>query len=205
MDLDNLHDSSITLELSDPEETICELTIKIKRSKPWVFSHIFEFLIFHRKSEVIFDDRVQFSPSRRTDIYPEQQTRANSTIRHSMTMTESSMDGLDTDQNTLETSHNGKFLSTTDHQRKQLRKCVKYTFFRPRLVDRSQPSGWSMPCSQADSRAETSNSQRNFNSYTIATRPRRRAAKYTSSRWKLRERQSATKNVSSRLTKAAEC
>lgn len=91
VDLEIVQDSSITLELSDPEETICELTLKVKRSKP--------------KSEVIFDDRVQFSPSRRTDIYPDS-SRANSTIRHSMTMTESSMDGLDTDQNTLETSQN---------------------------------------------------------------------------------------------------
>ncbi|CAG5110683.1 Oidioi.mRNA.OKI2018_I69.chr2.g5060.t2.cds [Oikopleura dioica] len=90
VDLENVRDNSITLELSDPEETICELTLKVKRSKP--------------KSEVIFDDRVQFSPSRRTDIYPESQ--ANSTIRTSMAMTESSMDGVETDQNTLETSHN---------------------------------------------------------------------------------------------------
>jgi hypothetical protein len=43
VDLENLQDSSITLELSDPEETICELTLKIKRSKPWV-SNIFQII-----------------------------------------------------------------------------------------------------------------------------------------------------------------
>lgn len=149
---------------------------------------------------MIFDDRVQFSPSRRTDIYPESSSRANSTIRHSMTMTESSMDGLDTDQNTLEISHNGKFLLTTDQKLKQLQKCVRNDFFRPRLVDRSQSRGWSMSSSQANSWA----GKWNFNSYPVATRPRRRATKHTSARRKLRQRQSAKKNVTSRHVKTAE-
>jgi len=79
VDLVQQNSHLITIELADDQEAICELSLQLNKSS--------------RKAEenkVLFDDRVQFSPSKRRDIVPREGAQRASVVFGSETASESS-------------------------------------------------------------------------------------------------------------------